>query len=94
MENLDKVFNDESNVLGINFAAFRETRRKDGREADKEARTYRGDFILNLRVGYHTPDGKFKVSFLVNNLANREYSLRPALIEPPRTYSARIDLAF
>jgi len=94
LENLDRVFNDESNVLGINFAQFRENRRKDGREADKEPRTYRGDFILNLRVGYHTRDGKFKISFLVNNVANREYALRPALIEPPRTYSARIDVSF
>ena len=94
MENLDKVFNDASNVLGINFAEFRELRRRDGREADKEPRTYRGDFILNLRVGYHTPNNRFKVSFLVDNVANREYALRPALIEAPRTFSARIDVSF
>jgi outer membrane cobalamin receptor len=94
MENLDKVFNDEANVLGINFAQFREDRRKDGREANREPRSYQGDFILNLRAGWHTADNKFKISFLVNNVANREYSLRPALIEPPRTFSARVDVSF
>ena len=94
MENLDKVFNDASNVLGINFAEFRESRRKGGREANKEPRTYRGDFILDLRVGYHTKNDLIKFSFLVKNVANREYSLRPALIEAPRTFSARIDISF
>ncbi len=94
MENLDKIFNDENGLLGINFAEFRETRRKDGREANKEPRTYRGDFILDFRIGYHTKNDIVRFSFLVKNVANREYSLRPALIEPPRNFQARVDFSF
>jgi len=93
MENLDRVFNDESGVLGVLYDEWRETRRKDGREANEAKRTYRGDFILDLSAGYHTRNDRFAVSFHVKNLANREYSLRPGLIEAPRHFSARIDIS-
>lgn len=93
MENLDKVFNDESRVLGIRVNDWRETRRKDGRDPNAGKRAYRGDFILDLRAGWHTKNERFTVSFHVKNVANREYSLRPGLIEAPRTYSARVDIA-
>ena len=33
----------------------------------------------------------FKFSFLINNVFNQEYTVRPALIEPPRTFSLRLD---
>lgn len=37
---------------------------------------------------------KLKLSFLINNLTNIEYTIRPALIEIPRTYSLRMDYVF
>lgn len=33
----------------------------------------------------------FKFSFLIANLANREYTLRPALLEAPRSFTLRLD---
>lgn len=93
LENLDVVFDDPTGALGIYFSQYRETRLKDGREANKQPRTFRGDFILDLRVGYHTKNNLFKLSFHVKNVANREYVLRPGLIEAPRNFSARIDIA-
>ena len=93
MENLDRVFNDEAGVLGINVHQWRETRRKDGREANDDKRSYYGDFILDLRAGWHTKNKLVTFTVHVKNVANREYSLRPALIEAPRTYSARVDIA-
>jgi iron complex outermembrane receptor protein len=93
MENLDRVFNDESGVLGIQVNDWRELRRKDGREPNQDKRSYRGDFILDLRAGWHTKNHRFAITFHIKNAANREYSLRPALIEATRNYSARIDIA-
>lgn len=93
MENLDKVFNDASGVLGLKVDEWRESRRKDGREPNEEKRTYYGDFILDLRAGWHTKDKRFTFTVHVKNVANREYSLRPGLIEAPRSYGARIDIA-
>jgi len=93
MENLDKVFNDASGVLGLEVAAWRETRRKDGREANEAKRSYRGDFILDLKAGYHLKNNRATFTFHVKNVANREYSLRPGLVESPRSFGARIDIA-
>jgi len=47
-----------------------------------------GNFIVNCRVGYAF--GIFKVSLMVNNLMNTEYSLRPITIEAPRTTSVQV----
>ena len=47
-----------------------------------------GNFIVDCRVGYAF--GIFKVSLLVNNLMNTEYSLRPITIEAPRTTSVQV----
>ena len=93
MENLDRVFNDESAVLGVRYDEWRELRRKDGREPNEEKRSYRGDFIIDLSAGYHTRHNRLAISFHIKNVANREYSLRPGLIEAPRHYSARMEIA-
>jgi len=47
-----------------------------------------GNFIVDFRVGYAF--GIFKVSLMVNNLMNTEYSLRPITIEAPRTTSVQL----
>jgi hypothetical protein len=49
-----------------------------------------GNFIIDFRVGYSLKD--FKFSFLVNNLLNTEYSLRPMTIESPRVTSLQVIL--
>ncbi|MEI6884633.1 MAG: TonB-dependent receptor [Bacteroidota bacterium] len=47
-----------------------------------------GNFIVDVRAGYAF--GIFKVSLMVNNLMNTEYSLRPVTIEAPRTTSVQL----
>jgi len=47
-----------------------------------------GNFIVDCRMGYAF--GIFKVSVIVNNLMNTEYSLRPITIEPTRTTSLQV----
>jgi outer membrane receptor protein involved in Fe transport len=43
-----------------------------------------------VRASYMLAE-KAKLSFLVNNIFNAEYTLRPGLIEPPRNFSVRLD---
>ncbi|MCK9421803.1 MAG: TonB-dependent receptor [Bacteroidales bacterium] len=47
-----------------------------------------GNFIVDFRIGYVF--GIFKVSMIVNNLMDTEYSLRPITIEAPRTTSLQV----
>ena len=48
--------------------------------------------IWNVRVSYAvTPN--LKASIHINNMLNQEYTLRPALIEPPRNFTLRIDMS-
>lgn len=49
--------------------------------------------IWNVRLSY-TFKEKYKVSAHANNLFNKEYTLRPALIEAPRHFTLRLDASF
>ena len=48
----------------------------------------KGNFIVDFRISVLIRD--FKFSFLVNNVLNTEYSLRPITIEGPRTTSLQV----
>ena len=82
MRNIDNVFTeeiiggDDGLIPGINKA----------RERYKN-----GDFIIDARIG-HQFTNTIKVSFVVNNLLNREYMTRPATMMPPRTFAFQCSL--
>ncbi|HTB07310.1 MAG TPA: TonB-dependent receptor [Bacteroidia bacterium] len=48
-----------------------------------------GTTIYDARIGMQATK-QIKVAFIVNNLMNLSYSLRPLKIEPPRTFAIRI----
>ncbi len=50
----------------------------------------RGFTLVDLRVAYQIMP-QLKASFLVGNVLNQEYSLRPALLEAPRNFTLRLD---
>ena len=50
-----------------------------------------GFTIVDLRTSWQLSTG-LKASFLVANLLNEVYTQRPALLEPPRSYTLRLDL--
>ncbi len=52
-----------------------------------------GSTVFDLRVGY-TFGKQNKVSFLVKNILNKEYTLRPALLEAPRNFTLRLEKTF
>ncbi len=49
-----------------------------------------GSTIVDLRTAYSI-NKSLKVSALVGNLFNAEYSIRPALLDAPRNYTLRLD---
>lgn len=50
---------------------------------------HHGDYVVDLRLSYNITD-KIRVSFITKNSFNREYSIRPALLEAPRSYTAQV----
>lgn len=80
MKNVDKIFVSslfESIVPGI----------PESREALND-----GDFIIDTRVIFQLND-KMSLSFVANNLLNREYQTRPANMMPPRTISVKFGIS-
>lgn len=53
----------------------------------------RGYKVFNVRFAYNF-DEKKRISFLVKNIFNEEYTLRPGLIEAPRNITLRLDYGF
>jgi len=49
----------------------------------------KGDWIVNARLGYQIND-KLRFGFVVNNMSNREYFLRPGKLEAPRSYQVQL----
>lgn len=52
-----------------------------------------GEVVLDTRLGYNLTD-KTKVSFIVKNIANNQYVLRPAFMEAPRNYTFQLAYQF
>ncbi|MFY0672661.1 MAG: TonB-dependent receptor [Bacteroidia bacterium] len=68
------------------FEAFVVPGLKDFREENNA-----GVFISNFRLSYRH-NQHFRFSFLANNAFNKQYSLRPGLMEAPRNFSLRLDV--
>jgi iron complex outermembrane receptor protein len=93
MENADNII---PFILPSSFDAYKASHLKKGSSLDDPKPKFKGDFIFDLRVGYHftVENRDFNFSFLVKNVANREYTLRPTLVEPPRSFGFRFDATF
>lgn len=93
MENIDRTF--ISFIPGL--LDYRNNRKKDPLHFDPEKKgQYRGDLLLDARAGYSFLAGnnQYKISMIVKNLMNREYSLRPGMMEAPFSYTLRLDFRF
>ncbi len=92
MENIDGVFT----LILPSYTAYQASHLKKGSSLDDIKPKYKGDFILDTRIGYHfTKENRdFNFSFVVKNITNKEYTIRPTLVEPPRTYGFRMDMSF
>lgn len=92
MENVDAIFA----FILPSYDAYRASHLKKGSSLNDKKPKFKGDFILDTRIGYHfSKDNRdFNFSFLVKNITNREYTLRPTLVEPPRSFGFRMDMTF
>ena len=92
MENIDAIF---ATILP-SYYSYAASHLKKGSKLSDIKPKFKGDFILDLRIGYHftRENREFNFSFNVKNVANREYTLRPALVEAPRNYGFRMDMTF
>ena len=92
MENVDAIFP----FILPSYDAYRASHLKKGSSLSDAKPKFKGDFILDTRIGYHfTRENRdFNFSFLIKNVTNREYTLRPTLIEAPRTFGFRMDMTF
>ena len=52
-----------------------------------------GDYIFDYRLSYQVHKNA-KISFIVNNMFNREVMGRPMDIQPPRVYVVQLTLKF
>jgi outer membrane receptor for ferric coprogen and ferric-rhodotorulic acid len=50
-----------------------------------------GDWITDVRVGYAIT-WQVKANFIVNNLSNEVYAIRPLSIEAPRSFQVQLAL--
>jgi iron complex outermembrane receptor protein len=92
MENIDAIFA----FILPSYNAYAASHLKKGSTLNDVKPKFKGDFILDTRIGYHfTQDNRdFNFSFIVKNITNREYTLRPTLVEPPRSFGFRMDMTF
>lgn len=73
MKNIDKFF------ISFDRPGYLTTGIADYREKYDDP-----NLIWDVRISYELKK-HFKFAFIVDNLLNKEYSLRPITIEPPRT---------
>ncbi|MCB0539083.1 MAG: TonB-dependent receptor [Bacteroidetes bacterium] len=54
---------------------------------------YKGEFVVDVRASYQFNE-LFKLGFIVKNIANNAYQLRPAKMDAPRTFSLQGNFTF
>jgi len=80
LQNVDKIFYEDffTAITGIDIEEYR--------EANKTS-----EYVFDLRFAYKIASHS-KISFIVNNLLNREYALRPLKIDAPRSFALQYNL--
>lgn len=92
MENIDAIFP----FILPSYTAYQASHLKKGSSLDDDHPKFKGDFILDARIGYHfkVDNRDINFSFIVKNITNREYTIRPTLVEAPRSFGFRMDFTF
>lgn len=91
MENFDDILKSVSPSI----LEFKYGKAKKNWESKKPQNQIKGDVVMDLRAGINFGKNKnYKFMFTVKNVTNREYTLRPSLVEAPRNYGFRFDMTF
>ncbi len=87
MENIDVVFQDLQIPINTGFLPLGDVL-LPGIETYRE-RNNKGDLVFDGRLAYEVSEN-VRLSFLLNNVLNREYTSRPGDIQPPRTFIGQL----
>jgi len=94
MENVDRRFTQsilhEYSTPAINFDDIPSTYILPGLREYRETH-HKGNWVHDLRISYQLTK-IVKTSFLVNNLFNEEYTMRPGDVRPPRLFMVQLAL--
>lgn len=60
---------------------------------DRSLKNYKGDLVWDLRAAYDVKD-KVNFSFIVKNVLNNNYALRPAKMNAPRSFTFQTSFVF
>ncbi len=93
MENIDRVFMDKNGVGTILVPGFTNDPVTDAAGAWQNDFSINKITIFDARIAW-TPTEKIRIAFIAKNILNKQYSLRPSLIEAPRNYTLRADFTF
>ena len=77
MRNIDKIFT--TDLIATMIPGINESRATES-----------GNLIIDLRAAYQMTE-ELRLSVIVNNLLNREYTSRPANMMPPRTFALQLN---
>ncbi len=86
MINIDLAFEDSLRIAGVGLPIFILPGLREYREKNNT-----GDVVFNWRLAWEPAD-KIRLTFIINNLFNREYMTRPADVRPPRTFALQLGL--
>ena len=87
MQNIDKLFEELDEFANLGLLAV-----APGLKQYRKSFT-QGVTVLDFRVGYEAFKG-IRFSLVINNLLNKEYALRPMVIEQPRTIALQVNVKF
>ncbi len=91
IENYDELFN----TIGVGLTEYRRASLKKDADKKKEKNKYKGTAIWDVRASYtFGKTSRYTLAFIVNNVLNKEYSLRPGVLENNRNYNIRVDMKF
>ena len=85
MSNIDKIFEDLDDVLGLLGQP------KPGLKAYRQ-KNNKGFTVVDLRLSYQLSN-TCKLAFIVNNVLNNEYTIRPMSTEQPRTTAIQLSIS-
>ena len=83
VRNIDRIFVDLDEDPSVAFINMRTG-------IGEWMRTHRtGDTVIDARIGMHISEA-LRITFIVNNLTNLEYAIRPLAIEEPRNFQVQL----
>jgi len=94
MDNVDKLFESGAfNAEVLDIFTIADANIYDMGIKNSRERLNSGDFIADLRLSYIFTKN-FSAQFLIENVFNREYQIRPASIGAPRLFSVKLKAEF